>query len=298
MNNKKIIGVGKPVVKCDKSFIKIVDGGETNNIEITNIEFTGNVNFWSPCIQIKSCNFVTITDCKISNFKSCCIWLEDCKFIDIENNECSNSEVSAGIYVGSKQRDVYATIKQNKCYSNALDGIGVYGNYINVIENECFNNGTDSPRAGGLYANTVNFLQVSRNKFYENTGNGVDIVNADNTLVEYNTTTNNQCCGILIGGASYRVNISHNISSGNGINPIDNGDEAQKWEYFLMGGSLFEFSHNSSTYKTGSEVSYPVYNRSKGLVILNNAFSGYTTNNIKSTEKFNSFSFTEHQPTN
>lgn len=295
--NKSFIGESKSsVIKCDKEFM--ISSARTDSLNFLNLKFVGNFErYWSPCFKLSNAFNILFDNVEITDFKSACIWIDFGKHIKISRCLLHDSKVSAGVYLGSQSntdKDIFAVVELCECYNNALDGIGVFGNYVSILNNHCHHNGLDNPRAAGIYGNGCTNAQIIGNKCDNNTGNGIDFIKSNQCLWAYNKCNNNQCCGVLITQGFYNSTIEHNTCSENGINPVGDATavNAQKYEFFLgdAGSSLFQYnSASNGTFKDNW-----MYLTATGMTLFNNASSGFT-GGIKNTVTYRTISTTEVQ---
>lgn len=295
--NKSFIGESKSsVIKCDKEFM--ISSARTDSLNFLNLKFVGNFErYWSPCFKLSNAFNILFDNVEITDFKSACIWIDFGKHIKISRCLLHDSKVSAGVYLGSQSntdKDIFAVVELCECYNNALDGIGVFGNYVSILNNHCHHNGLDNPRAAGIYGNGCTNTQIIGNKCNNNTGNGIDFIKSNQCLWAYNKCNNNQCCGVLITQGFYNSTIEHNTCSENGINPVGDATavNAQKYEFFLgdAGSSLFQYnSASNGTFKDNW-----LYLTATGMTLFNNASSGFT-GGIKNTVTYRTISTSEVQ---
>lgn len=214
-------------------------------------------------IYLKGVDFADVVDCEVNNCFHANIWYNQSRWGEVSNNDCRKTFYQCGVSIsGDLTRSGKVSIKTNRIYDSALDGINAVEQYLSVQDNEIFNSGSflidGNLAAAGIFLSWKSkYIRIANNLINGTSGQGID-----GKAVTYATIIGNQISYTGLGGIWIYSDTSnmadvkqaqHNRIIGN--NCWNNGQKSTVGQNY---GGIGVASFNSST------TTFPLHNTVTG----------------------------------
>ena len=224
-------GIDQTILKlANNNNGSVVQVLQNKNVTVEDFTIDGNSDYQtssSPLLYWKA-RYITTRNVKIVKSRTIAINASNVEYSTIENcvlkGTLSNTVISFS-NDAVEYANGYNIIRNNFISEGYLDGI-IYNNNNGIIDGNIIWGCGAIPTntAGGIYSNNKTGLTIVNNIIYQNDGNGIDLLDCKNIIINGNLSKDNNSAGIMLSSCKHAV-VSNNICRNNAVNPVANQND-------------------------------------------------------------------------